>query len=93
MCLQFPFVLIIVIEEVLNAKIQRLPTNSTNILKFNDCRQKEKMPLRISHRSGTFLFQKLECNREKLLYCGFSTVFDKKEKSDYSIKIVTLIWH
>ena len=40
MCLQFPFVLIIVIEEVLNAKIQRLPTNSTNTLKFNDCRKK-----------------------------------------------------
>ena len=54
MCLQFPFVLIIVREEVLNAKIQRLPTNSTNTLKFNDCRKKEKMPLRISRRSGTF---------------------------------------
>ena len=39
-----------------------------------------------------FLFQKLECNREKPLYCGYSTVFDKKKKTDYSIKIVSLIW-
>ena len=86
MCLQFPFVLIIVREEVLNAKIQRLPTNSTNTLKFNDCRKKEKMPLRISRRSGTFLFQKLECNREKPLYCGFSTVFDKKKRPTILLK-------
>ena len=42
------------IKFFLNAKIQRLPTNSTNTLKFNDFRKKEKMPLRISRRCGTF---------------------------------------
>ena len=38
------------------------------------------MPLWISRRSGTFLFQKLECNREKQLYCGYSTVLDEKKR-------------
>ena len=38
------------------------------------------MPLWISRRSGTFLFQKLEYNREKPLYCDYSTVFDKKKR-------------
>ena len=27
-----------------------------------------------------FLFQRLKCNREKPLFCGFSTVFDKKKR-------------
>ena len=76
----------------MNATIQRLPTNSTNTLKFNDNRENRKLPLWISRRSGTFLFQKLECNREQPLYSGFPTVVDKKEKTDYSIKIVSLIW-
>ena len=37
------------------------------------------MPLWISRRSGTFLFQKLECNSKKPLYCGFSTVLKKRK--------------
>ena len=67
----------------LNAQIQRIHYNSTVIGKTR------KMPLRISHRSGTFHFKKLEFNREKPLY---TAVFDcsdkKKKKTDYSIKIV-----
>ena len=63
----------------LDAYLTKKPS-STNTLKFNDNRGNRKMPLWISRRSGTFLFQKLECNREKQLYCGYSTVFDEKKR-------------
>ena len=62
------------------SKIQRLPTKSTDTLKFNDYRKKEKCHYGFLTVVAHFLLQKLECNREKLLYCGFSTVFDKKKR-------------
>ena len=69
----------------LNAKIQRIHYNSTIVRKRKKCHY--GFLAVVAH----FLFQKLECNREKSLYCGYSTVFDKKKKTDYSIKIVSLI--
>ena len=37
----------------LDAYLTKKPS-STNTLKFNDNRENRKLPLRISHRSGTF---------------------------------------
>ena len=79
-------------KEDLNAKIQRLPTNPTNTLKLNDYRKNKKCAITdFSPKRHIFLFQKLGCNIEKPLHCSFSTVFDKKKKTDYSIKIFSLI--
>ena len=51
----------------LDAYLTKKPS-STNTLKFNDCRKKEKMPLRISRRSGTFFYSRNSNVIEKKRY-------------------------
>ena len=64
----------------LECKKSTITHKFNDTLKINDYRIKSKCHYIFLTVVAHFLLQKLECNREKPLYCGFSTVFNKKKR-------------